>query len=89
MNWIIFQEGLEGEDEGKGRKEGDDLDLALSALRDCDTDFSKFLPVTNQMNKQFLQVSTGNQPNEQTTNYQTHSQAHHNPPIKHFLKIFK
>jgi hypothetical protein len=32
----------------KGRKEGgggDELDLALSALRDCDTDFSKFLPV--------------------------------------------
>ena len=32
-------------DEGKSRKDGDDLDLALSALRDCDTDFSKFLPV--------------------------------------------
>ena len=31
----------------KGRKEGDELDLALSALRDCDTDFSKFLPVRN------------------------------------------
>ena len=74
MNWIIFQEGLEGEDEGKGRKEGDDLDLALSALRDCDTDFSKFLPVTNQMNKQFLQVSTGNQPNKQFLQVSTGNQ---------------
>ena len=36
-------------DGGKGRKEGgDDLDLALSALRDCDTDFSKFLPVSRK-----------------------------------------
>jgi hypothetical protein len=45
------EEGGGGVGEGghlKGRKEGgggDELDLALSALRDCDTDFSKFLPV--------------------------------------------
>ena len=25
------------------RKDNDDLDLALDALRDCDTDFSKFV----------------------------------------------
>ena len=27
------------------RKDNDDLDLALDALRDCDTDFSKFVQV--------------------------------------------
>ena len=35
------------ESEGKDRKEGDELDLALSALRDCDTDFSKIFTVNN------------------------------------------
>jgi len=39
------------ESEGKDRKEGDELDLALSALRDCDTDFSKiFTDVENSAN---------------------------------------
>ncbi|XP_023346910.1 uncharacterized protein LOC111715775 [Eurytemora carolleeae] len=51
LDLLDLQEGLEGEDEGKGRKDGDELDLALSALRDCDTDFSKFLPeVENSTN---------------------------------------
>ena len=35
------------ESEGKDRKEGDELDLALSALRDCDTDFSKIFTVND------------------------------------------
>jgi len=42
---LLMQDDIEGEGDGKVRKEGgDELDLALSALRDCDTDFSKFLP---------------------------------------------
>jgi hypothetical protein len=32
---------------GQKRKDNDDLDLALDALRDCDTDFSKFVQVHN------------------------------------------
>ena len=28
---------------GQKRKDNDDLDLALDALRDCDTDFNKFV----------------------------------------------
>jgi len=42
--------GMEEKVEGQGdnitttkRKDNDDLDLALDALRDCDTDFSKFV----------------------------------------------
>ena len=44
--------GMEEKVEGQGdnitttkRKDNDDLDLALDALRDCDTDFSKFVQV--------------------------------------------
>ena len=31
------------------RKDNDDLDLALDALRDCDTDFSKFVQVLSMI----------------------------------------
>ena len=35
------------------RKDNDDLDLALDALRDCDTDFSKFVQVFLSVRMQF------------------------------------
>jgi len=49
---LLIQDEMEGVEEGKDRKEGgDELDLALSALRDCDTDFSKiFTDVENSTN---------------------------------------
>ena len=36
---------LQGGPPPQKRKDNDDLDLALDALRDCDTDFSKFVQV--------------------------------------------
>ena len=35
------------------RKDNDDLDLALDALRDCDTDFSKFVQVLSMIRMRF------------------------------------
>ena len=43
-----MEEKVEGQAENiitTKRKDNDDLDLALDALRDCDTDFSKFVQV--------------------------------------------
>ena len=47
MEGELEMAGLEGKMEATGqkRKDNDDLDLALDALRDCDTDFSKFVQV--------------------------------------------
>ena len=38
------------------RKDNDDLDLALDALRDCDTDFSKFVQVFIDDGRDVIQI---------------------------------
>ena len=47
MEGELEMAGMEAklEPPGQKRKDNDDLDLALDALRDCDTDFSKFVQV--------------------------------------------